>query len=108
MTVPLPLPAASVHQNFTIARCIDASEKRYQQARARKLNDFAARREANVAFREAMLPLDGADNIRDFVACVAHAILAGILNGNDSTCLLYAAQVAGTTAKRAAQSATGH
>jgi hypothetical protein len=46
-----------------------------------------------------MPPLSGADNIRDFVACVAHGLLLGVLSDSECTRLLYAAQVAGGMAQ---------
>jgi hypothetical protein len=41
-----------------------------------------------------MPPLSGPENIRDFIACVAHAMLIGAILGPDGARLLYAAQVA--------------
>ena len=41
-----------------------------------------------------MPPLLGAENIRDFIACVAHGMLIGTIENKDATKLLYAAQVA--------------
>jgi hypothetical protein len=41
-----------------------------------------------------MPPLLGAENIRDFIACVAHGMLIGVIENKDATKLLYAAQVA--------------
>jgi hypothetical protein len=46
------------------------------------------------AYREAMPPLTGADNIRNFIACVGHGMLLHIFKENEATKLLYAAQVA--------------
>ena len=39
-------------------------------------------------------PLAGRENIQNFIACVAHAMLLGIIEPADATRLLYAAQVA--------------
>jgi hypothetical protein len=49
---------------------------------------------AMTAFREAMPPLTGRRNIRDFVACVGYGMLIGAIHLNEGTKLLYAAQVA--------------
>jgi hypothetical protein len=43
-----------------------------------------------------MPPLSGARNIRDFVACVAHAMALTAIDGPDGARFLYAAQVAST------------
>jgi hypothetical protein len=41
-----------------------------------------------------MPPLSGYENIRDFIACVAHAMLIGAIQSEQGSKLLYAAQVA--------------
>jgi hypothetical protein len=41
-----------------------------------------------------MPSLSGPDNIRDFIACVAHGMLIGAIRDTDGARLLYAAQVA--------------
>jgi len=58
------------------------------------------------AYREAMPPLMGARNIRDFIACVAHGMLLHVFEANEASKLLYAAQVAAQSeAKRDKRSA---
>jgi hypothetical protein len=49
-----------------------------------------------LTFCAALPRLAGADNIRDFIACVTHGMAMGIIPGNEGTRLLYAAQVAHT------------
>ena len=61
---------------------------------AKERNVINASRAASEAFRLATPPLVGAENIRDFIACVAHGILIGVIGGNDGARLLYAGQVA--------------
>ena len=46
------------------------------------------------AYREAMPPLTGAENIRNFIACVGHGLLLHVITEKESTKLLYAAQTA--------------
>ena len=53
-----------------------------------------AKRCANVAFRTALPPLSGYQNICDFIACVGYGILLGTIKPDIGTKLLYAAQVA--------------
>jgi hypothetical protein len=54
---------------------------------------FAAH-DAGPAFCKAMPPLVGYENIRDFIACVAHGILIEAISEKRANQLLYAAQVA--------------
>jgi hypothetical protein len=50
--------------------------------------------EANKAYLKAMPPLSGYENIRDFIACIAQAMLIDAIRGEQGGKLLYAAQVA--------------
>jgi hypothetical protein len=59
-----------------------------------------AARSAGQAYRKAMPTLTGQENIENFIACVAHGMLIGAIEGNDATKLLYAAQVALSTLQR--------
>jgi hypothetical protein len=54
---------------------------------------FAAH-QAGPAYCEAMPPLDDYENIRSFIACVAHGILIEAIPQKRANQLLYAAQVA--------------
>ena len=49
--------------------------------------------ESAPAYRLALLTLAGYDNIGSFVACVAHGIAIGAIDGACASRLLYAAQV---------------
>ena len=49
------------------------------------------------AYRNAMPPLVGAHNIRDFIACTAQGMLMGVIDSACGARLLYAAQVAHAT-----------
>ena len=59
----------------------------------------AAMLTAGHTFCEAMPQLDGYDNIRDFIACCAQGVLLGALDPQKSAKLLYAAQVALSSAR---------
>ena len=87
-------PAESVHANPAVARCLDAFTRTYKANIAINQTKPAATDCAATAYREAMPPLTGPDNIRDFIACVAQGILVGAIDGAQSTKLIYAAQVA--------------
>ena len=86
--------SAPVSSIPSVARCCDAGTRAYRTALAKERNRFEASKVASEAYRLAMPPLVGAENIRDFIACVAHGILIGVIGGNDGARLLYAAQVA--------------
>ncbi len=96
---PSPLPAAdpmSPKANRAVAHCCAAFDTARRVAVARKADRFDAREEAREAFREAMPALDGVQNVRDFIACVAYGMLIEAISGSDGARLLYAAQVAQT------------
>ena len=97
-----PAPAAEdkaspVSAKPAIARCCDAYTRAYEAARDRGKGDVFASLDAEKAFRNAMPPLSGYENIRDFIACVAHGMLIDAIAGPDGARLLYAAQVAHST-----------
>ncbi len=84
--------------NPAVARCCEAADSAYNEA-AERGSEYLARSAANEAYRRSMPPLAGAENIRDFIACVAHGMLTNSICGSDATRLLYAAQVAFTTVR---------
>jgi hypothetical protein len=69
----------------------------YKIAEKTGRSDFYISNESGIAYRHAMPPLTGEENIRDFIACVAQGMLIGAIAGPDGARLLYAAQVAHTT-----------
>lgn len=83
-------------QNPAVARCSQAWTNAYDVALPTE-GEFSALDAASEAFRKAMPPLAGSQNIRDFIACVAYGMLNDILAGDEGTKLLYAAQVAHTS-----------
>lgn len=84
-------PAAA---NPAVAHCsriyVSALESAVQRGKPR----FAAESEARQNFRNALPPLTGAQNIRDFIACIAQGMLIGAIFSSEATRFLYAAQVA--------------
>ena len=88
MPAPAPEPISAV------ARCIAARNEARSDAFARSEPRFAINDAGADAFRSAMPPLLGAENIRDFIACVTQGMLIGVIENKDATKLLYAAQVA--------------
>ncbi len=86
--------------NLAVVRCCEAYALAGKAEYKKNKNEYAAAREAGKAFRAAMPPLSGSENIRDFIACVAHGMLIKAIEGPDGARLLYAAQVAHTTTDR--------
>lgn len=80
--------------NPAIARCLQVRERVYREELASGKNKTIASIDADEAYRNAMPPLSGYENIRDFIACTAHAMLINIIMGEQGAKLLYAAQVA--------------
>jgi hypothetical protein len=89
-----PNPSGPSAANPAVARCIQAYADALQQALKQEQSHSQSRETARTAYREAMPPLSGHENIRDFIACTAHAILINAIDGADGARLLYAAQVA--------------
>jgi hypothetical protein len=100
---PAPVEAdkpAAVPENPAIARCMNAWACAYKLEKAKQNDHYEAVRKGNKGYRKAMPRLSGYENIRDFIACVAHGMLIGAIDGDDGTKLLYAAQVALSTVRR--------
>jgi hypothetical protein len=83
-------PAAS---NAAIGACCNAFLRTFRAVRAAD-NEFHAKLAAITSYSAALPALSGAENIRDFIACVAHGLLLGIIDEAKAARLLYAAQVA--------------
>jgi hypothetical protein len=101
-TTPAPIEAyepIAASANPAVARCLDAWERANRAERAKGKNRSEASIEADRAYRRAMPPLCGHENIRDFIACVTHAMIVHIFQDDSATRLLYAAQVAHTTSR---------
>jgi len=89
---PAEEPAASA--NPAAARCCDARSRTIQACLAKGDSEVAAYLDADDAYCRAMPPLSGIQNIRDFIACVAHGLIINVFLESTATKLLYAAQVA--------------
>jgi hypothetical protein len=99
LTAPEPNPA--------VAWCRQAYVQAYKASKSRGSSEYAAECDGADAYRKAMPPLCGAENIRNFIACVARAMLTETMNGADATRLLYAAQVAQAAIDRPASGKPG-
>jgi hypothetical protein len=97
MAVPKPQPpdpSSPVAANPAVARCRQAYAQTLKAAMQEGMSQYSASSNAEKAYREAMPPLSGPTNVRDFVACVTYAMLINTISGAEGTRLLYAAQVA--------------
>jgi hypothetical protein len=66
----------------------------------RNESNYKAHAAERLAYRRAMPPLQGSQNIRAFIACVTYGLLVEVFSERESTRLLYAAQVAWGTVRR--------
>ena len=97
--IPGPLP-----ESLAVAYCCQAYNDAIKAAMERGERGFT---KAGKAYRYAMPTLSNPENIRDFVACVAHGMLIEIINVKEGTKFLYAAQVAGGVAAKPAPAKPG-
>jgi hypothetical protein len=81
-------------RNPVVARCIAAYNIALAAAQENKKDAWTSRREAKLAYREALPILIGRKNIRDFIACVGFAMLAEIIGESEGSRFLQAARVA--------------
>jgi hypothetical protein len=103
-TVHSSLSGAGYGDNPAVALCFKAWQRTYDLAlcepddgRLAPENDnsnFFAREQAAIAFRDAMPPLCGRENIGNFVACATYAMLKQILSREECTHLFSAARIA--------------
>ncbi len=77
-----------------VAHCCEAWETAFQASYSHDKNQFNAHDEAAQAYRNAMPPLFGYQNICDFIACAAHGLVIGAIEDATGSKLLYAAQIA--------------
>ena len=87
-------------ENPAVALCCAAYASAEQAAKDQGKGDIYSAFVAIKAFRKALPPLTGQQNISDFIACVAHGMLIGAVDGAGGARLLYAAQVASTANRR--------
>jgi len=87
----------SAQANPFVRHCMEAWNTAYDAAIDHDPNTADAPNDAAMAYREAMPPLFGVRNIRNYIACVAHGAAIGVIDVETSSKLLYAAQVAFST-----------
>ena len=102
-TTPAPSEAeepSTIYKNPAIAHCMSAWSCAWKIAEKAGRSDIYNTHESGIAYRHAMPPLTGEENIRNFIACVAQGMLIGAIDGPDGARLLCAAQVAHTTVNK--------
>jgi hypothetical protein len=83
-------------RNLAVEVCDQSFESTAQQA-VKEGNSYETAKElGRVAYCASLPKLAGASNIRDFIACITHAMAMGYMPSIEGTRLLYAAQVAQT------------
>jgi hypothetical protein len=93
-------------KNPAVALCNEAWVKVHGATLERTKNLYTAERCAAIAFRLAMPPLSGYQNICDFIACAGYGILLGAIKERNAGKLLYAAQVALATVSKESKTQT--
>jgi len=80
--------------NKAVERCCEAMRRCVQTGIKTRSHSIYPAMDGSDSYCDAMPPLSGFDNIKDFIACTAHGILIGTIDRRKGTKLLYAAQVA--------------
>jgi hypothetical protein len=93
-----PPDSSPALENPAVAHCCEVWESTRRQALNAGCNMIIARVAAHKAFQKSLPPLTGLENIRNFIACVAHGMLVGAILSPDGARLLYAAQIAKSAA----------
>ncbi len=89
-------PMDAMPQVPAVALCIKCWVSGHAKALIEGSSPTAAKLEGDKAYRLAMPPLLGSENISDFIACAAFGTLVGAITSDESAQLLYAAQAAVT------------
>jgi hypothetical protein len=89
--------------NAAVSRCCDAWSRSFKTPSQRREPVGPVLVDARRAYCQAMPPLVGYQNIRDFIACVAQGLLLGAISEAQCSRLLYAAQVAQGTLRHQPQ-----
>jgi hypothetical protein len=93
----------SAIENLGVIRCCGAAHRAFLAAVAEGKPNEIAEAEGAEAYRRAMPPLDSDENIRNFISCVAHAMLIRIIDPAEAPRLLYAAQCAITAVRKSSR-----
>ena len=95
----------SAESNPAVFRCCKAWRYAYDEAMDNPEDEEIgpdqedAEAAADRAYADAMPPLFGVRNIRNYIACVAHGSVIGVIAPEEASRLLYAAQIAFSTCR---------
>jgi hypothetical protein len=81
-------------ENPAVTHCVEAWKSTHKESLASGKIEFYAGVDAAKAYRGAMPPLSGHQNVCDFIACVGYALAVEIIPEDAAGKLLYSAQVA--------------
>lgn len=85
----------SPQRNPAVRNCCSAATRALKETQKQHRGDsFKCADAAVTAYRDAMPSLEGYENIRDYIACVAHGMLLGVIDPLEGPKFLYAAQIA--------------
>jgi len=87
-------------QSPAVARCCEAWTTVYKAERAKGTPGVSCYLRANEAYRYAMPPLTTAKNIRDYIACCAHGMMARTIDMIVAPKLIAIARVASQAQRR--------
>jgi hypothetical protein len=96
-TTPTPVEESAPNppaRNPAVLRCCAARDRSIQESRAKHRDKYDTDELAGAAYLHAMPDLSGYENIRDFIACVAHGLIVGVVDPIEAPKFFYAAQVA--------------
>jgi hypothetical protein len=93
--------------NKAVERCCEAMRRCVQTGVKSRSHSIYPAMAGSASYCDAMPPLSGYDNIKDFIACTAHGVLIGTIDKKKGTQLLYAAQVALSIQRVFADHSTG-
>jgi hypothetical protein len=96
----LRMPA---HANPAVAACANAWRLAYCEVRLKSQSIDCAKAHARMAFRLAMPPLAGEENLHDFVACITFGMLFDVIGTAEGAKFLYAVQVTNSILRQAHQ-----
>ena len=82
------------YHSAAVARCCEAWRIVYKDERAKGTPGVSCYLRANEAYRYAMPPLTTAKNIRDYIACIAHGMMARTIDMIVAPHLIATARVA--------------
>jgi hypothetical protein len=83
-------------RNLAVMLCQSSYEEWGEEAKKEGKPIESVIHAAKIGYCSLLPPVSGADNIRDFIACVTNGMALGIFSAKEGTSLLYGAQVAHT------------